>query len=137
MYNATRQDHMDSPITIRAADPRDAQALRGLAGRDSSRVPDGDLLIALVDGDARAAVSLTTGATIADPFHRTAELVGMLRLRSSALQAAAQGRAAAAARRRAPGSNRPVAATIPAKPGLRIGAGFAASRIRAARSRSN
>jgi hypothetical protein len=136
MYNATLQDHINR-ITIRAGGPRDDQALRRLAGRDSSKVPDGDLLIALVDGEARAAVSLSTGATIADPFHRTAELVGMLRLRSSELQASVQGRDSAAARRRAPGSNRPVAATIPAKPCLRIEAGFAASRIRAARSRSS
>jgi hypothetical protein len=103
MYNATVQDHINR-ITIRAAGPRDAQALRRLAGRDSSTIPDGDLLIALVDGEARAAVSLTTGATIADPFHRTAELVGMLRLRSSGLQPRLRGET-----RRLPAGERPEA----------------------------
>ena len=92
MYNATLQDHINR-ITIRAAGPQDAQALRRLAGRDSSKVPDGDLLIALVGVEARAAVSLTTGATIADPFHRTAELIGMLTLHASRVRTSAIRRA--------------------------------------------
>ena len=46
----------------------------------------GELLIALIDGEARAAISLASGETIADPFHRTEELVGMLTLRGSRLR---------------------------------------------------
>jgi hypothetical protein len=86
MYYTATKEPTDSPITIRAAGPQDVEALRGLAQRDSRAVPDGELLIALVDGEARAAISLESGGVIADPFHRTAELVAMLRQHSSRLR---------------------------------------------------
>jgi hypothetical protein len=86
MYHIPIEDPTDSPITIRAARPQDVEAMRRLAQRDSRAVPDGELLIALVDGEARAAISLANGETIADPFHRTQELVGMLTLRGSRLR---------------------------------------------------
>ena len=81
----TAGDSSRASITIRAAGVRDEQAIRRLAQRDSHPVPDGALLIALVDGEARAALSLTSGEAIADPFHRTDELVSMLALRRSEL----------------------------------------------------
>ena len=68
------------------AGPHDVDALRRLAQRDTRALPDGELLIALVNGETRAAISLTNGETVADPFHRTEELVGMLTLRSSLLR---------------------------------------------------
>jgi hypothetical protein len=77
---------MDTSITIRAAGPQDVDALRRLAQRDTRALPDGELLIALINGEARAAISLTNGETVADPFHRTEELVGMLTVRSSLLR---------------------------------------------------
>jgi hypothetical protein len=86
MYYTATIDQTDSPITIRAAGPQDVEAVRGLAQRDSRAVPDGELLIALVDGEARAAISLESGGVIADPFHRTAELVDTLRLHGSRLR---------------------------------------------------
>jgi hypothetical protein len=84
MYYRRHQEHT-GPITIRAAGPQDAEALRRLAQRDSRAVPDGELLIALVRGEARAAISLARGETIADPFHRTEGLVRMLALRRAQL----------------------------------------------------
>jgi hypothetical protein len=84
MYYSKDQEH-SGPITIRAASPQDADALRRLAQRDSRAVPDGELLIALVRGDVRAAISLTRGEAIADPFHRTEGLVRMLALRRAQL----------------------------------------------------
>jgi hypothetical protein len=86
MYYTTINGQPETSITIRAAGPEDGEALRRLAQRDSRAIPDGELLIALVDGDARAAISLASGETIADPFHRTQELVGMLTLRGSRLR---------------------------------------------------
>ena len=86
MYNRAIEDPTGTSITIRAAGPEDVEALHRLAQRDSRPVPEGELLIALVDGEARAAISLASGETIADPFHRTEELVGMLTLRGSRLR---------------------------------------------------
>jgi hypothetical protein len=86
MYNIRSEDASYSSITIRPGDPEDLVALRGLAQRDSRPVPDGELLIALVGGEARAAISLASGETIADPFHRTEELVGMLTMHRSRLR---------------------------------------------------
>jgi hypothetical protein len=85
MYHTTIKDPTAASITIRAAGPQDVEGLRRLGQRDSRAVPEGELLIALIDGEARAAISPASGETIADPFHRTEELVGMLTLRGSEL----------------------------------------------------
>ena len=70
-------------ISIRAAVPADARTLIRLAALDSAPVPIGPVLIADVGGEARAAIALRTGAIVADPFARTAELVELLRLHAS------------------------------------------------------
>jgi hypothetical protein len=51
-------------------------------------VPAGDLLVAETDGALVAAYAPATGATIADPFRHTAEVVELLELRGSLLRAA-------------------------------------------------
>jgi len=78
MYHTTAQDHQS--ITIRAARPEDRDALRRVAQRDTRAVPGGEVLLALVDGEPRAAISLSSGEAVADPFHPTADLVRMLEL---------------------------------------------------------
>jgi hypothetical protein len=78
-------------ITIRAAGDADLAALARLAGRDSDRVPAGPLLIAAVGPEVRAAISLVDGAVVADPFHRTVELVEMLRIRAAGATAGSRG----------------------------------------------
>ncbi len=75
-------------LLIRAARGSDRPALDRLAGLDSSRVPAGDLLLAEADGALVAAHAPASGATIADPFRRTAEVVELLRLRGALLRAA-------------------------------------------------
>jgi hypothetical protein len=70
------------PISIRIAGDRDRAQLVRLAQRDSTALPDGPVLVAEVDGVIRAAVAIEGGATVADPFHRTAELVSLLRARA-------------------------------------------------------
>ena len=75
-------------VVIRAARGADGDSLRRLAALDSARVPTGDLLIAEAEGAVVAAHSPTTGATIADPFRRTADVVELLELRGAMLRAA-------------------------------------------------
>jgi hypothetical protein len=69
-------------VTIREADYTDRAALIELAQRDSAGVPDGRLLLAEQDGGLRAALAVETGTVIADPFHRTIEIVALLRARA-------------------------------------------------------
>ena len=75
-------------VVIRAARGSDGDTLNRLAALDSARIPVGDLLLAEADGAVVAAHSPTTGATIADPFRRTAEVVELLELRGAMLRAA-------------------------------------------------
>jgi hypothetical protein len=75
-------------VLIRAARGSDGDALGRLAALDSARVPAGELLVAETGGSLVAAHAPATGATIADPFRRTAELVELLELRGSLLRAA-------------------------------------------------
>jgi hypothetical protein len=72
--------HVD--IVIRLCRPEDGQALARLAALDSSPLPAAPILIAEADGALRAALSLHDGAAIADPFHRTAPFVALLRARA-------------------------------------------------------
>jgi hypothetical protein len=71
----------DLDLTIRMASPADAPALERLAQLDSARVPTGRVLLAEAGGAPMAAVSLDTGALVANPFKRTAHVVRVLRLR--------------------------------------------------------
>ncbi len=68
-----------TPITIRPARPEDEPALRRLAALDSALMPRGPLALAEVEGEVRVAVSTDGRNAIADPFHRTLELVALLR----------------------------------------------------------
>jgi hypothetical protein len=68
-----------SSITIRPAYADDASALARLAALDSAVVPEGPLMLAEVDGELLVALSTEDSTVIADPFHRTAELVELLR----------------------------------------------------------
>jgi hypothetical protein len=68
-----------TPIVVRPARPVDAAALHRLAALDSARPLTGEILIAVSGGDVAAAMSLDTGAVIANPFEPTAHLVELLR----------------------------------------------------------
>ena len=67
------------PITIRPAYADDEAAIRRLAALDSAPVPRGALVLAEVEGELRVAVSSDGRKAIADPFHRTLELVTLVR----------------------------------------------------------
>ena len=70
------------PITVRPAYAGDETALARLAALDSAPVPIAPLLVAEVQGELRAALSLRDGSTVADPFHYTAVHVDLLRARA-------------------------------------------------------
>jgi hypothetical protein len=71
-----------SPITIRRASDDDARALDRLARLDSQRLPAGPHLMALIDETPVAAVSLSSGRLIANPFAATEPIVDLLHERA-------------------------------------------------------
>lgn len=73
-------------ITIRPAYADDQPALVRLAALDSAPgVPAGPVLLAEVDEQLRAALSLSDQSVIADPFFPTQHLVTLLRARAAAV----------------------------------------------------
>lgn len=78
-------------LTIRRAVPADARAIARIAARDSARAPEGEVLVAEVDGEVVAALAVDEGRAVADPFKPTADVVRMLELRAANLR---EGRAA-------------------------------------------
>ena len=79
-------------IRIRAARADDLPSIARVAGRDTNPLPAEPLLVAEVGTHVRAAISLADGSVVADPFHRTAELVAMLRIRAGGVAEAAESR---------------------------------------------
>jgi hypothetical protein len=73
---------MTEEITITQSTEADAPQVWRLAALDDRRAPDGPALLAYVDGELRAAVGLADGHAVADPFHPTAGIVDILRLRA-------------------------------------------------------
>jgi hypothetical protein len=72
-------------VTLRMATADDAGRVRTLAQLDSAPVPSGPLLIAEIDGRLLAARPLDGSTPIADPFHRSAGVLQLLRLRAEQL----------------------------------------------------
>jgi hypothetical protein len=79
-------------IAIRTANAADEGALRRLATLDSADTLSLPALLAEVDGEPRAALSIADGKSVADPFAPTADLVTLLRMRASLLIGHAAGR---------------------------------------------
>ena len=73
----------DDHVLIRFAGEADASALEWLRQRDTAVLPPPPHLVAEVNGSIRAARSLRTGETIADPFTHTAHLGDMLAARAT------------------------------------------------------
>lgn len=69
---------MDS-VTLRLATSADTGELRRLAQLDTRDLPPGPHLVAERGGRLDAAISLSSGAVVANPFERTAELRDLLR----------------------------------------------------------
>jgi hypothetical protein len=92
MYYTNRNQTKSPSIDIRLTRPTDVDEVRRVAQRDTQDVPAGELLVAIAEGEIRAAISLSSGETIADPFHNTDELVRMLALRRTQMQRGIPGR---------------------------------------------
>jgi hypothetical protein len=97
---------MNDAVTLRRAETRDDAALRRLAALDSGLPLAAPVLVADLDGQLLAAISLADGVAIADPFKWTAELVELLRARERQLRTPSRPRHARGVRawvhRRAP-----------------------------------
>jgi len=78
----------DAPsVTIRYARPDDAVALLDLAELDSSRAPQGVVIVAEVGGRLWAAQSIDDGHAVADPFRPSGELAFLLSERARQVRA--------------------------------------------------
>lgn len=76
-----------SAIQLRLSECRDE--LERLAALTDRTAREGDWLVAELDGQAVAAVSLEDGSTLYDPFKPTAQVVSLLELRRKQVLAAA------------------------------------------------
>jgi hypothetical protein len=112
-------------ITIRAAYPDDANAVRALAALDSAEPLAQPALVAEAGGQIRAALSLADGAVIADPFIPTQHLVVLLQVQAAQLadprwggtrRSRSAGRAAAAVWRALAPRDRGLSPTPAARP---------------------
>lgn len=74
-------------LTIRRAAAADEFAVRRLSALDSAFPPTGDVLLAEMDGELWAALSIETGHAVADPFRPSGDLVELLRFRAERLGA--------------------------------------------------
>jgi hypothetical protein len=86
--NIAKDSH--TAVVIRESLRSDTTDLRRLAQLDSARPQAGPMVVAEVDGEIRAAVSLIDGTVIADPFQRTADLVALAETRAHQLRAQAR-----------------------------------------------
>jgi hypothetical protein len=73
-------------IAIRCATEADRITVENLAALNGARPLSGDLLIAEVCDQPRAAIHVASGVAVADPFRPTADVVELLRLRASRLR---------------------------------------------------
>jgi hypothetical protein len=71
------------PVMMRRATSADSARISELARLDDKRLPAGPFLVAEVSGEIVAAVSLSSGTVVADPFRFTGDAVAILRLRAA------------------------------------------------------
>ncbi|HEX4718247.1 MAG TPA: hypothetical protein VH300_06940 [Thermoleophilaceae bacterium] len=83
---SAKASNISDDVTIRWALPSDLEALERVAALDSRKLPAGPLLVAAVDGQIWAGLSVLDGVAIADPFVPSGDLVGLLRTRASQLR---------------------------------------------------
>jgi hypothetical protein len=80
---------MQSPaVVLRLAGSDDTHLVERLAALDAASPLGGRVLLALIDDEAVAALSLVDGRVVANPFVATSEAVALLRLRAEHLSGA-------------------------------------------------
>ncbi len=77
---ARRSD--EQVITLRVAQREDDYDVSRLAQLDDAPLPVGPVVLAVVDGETVAALSLSDGRVVANPFVATEKAVSLLRLRA-------------------------------------------------------
>ena len=70
-------------IALRIAQPEDVYDVSRLAELDEAPLPAGPLMLAVVDGETVAALSLSDGRVVANPFVPTEKAVTLLRLNAT------------------------------------------------------
>jgi len=75
-------------VALRLTEPDEASVVRRLADLDDAPPLAGQVLLAMIDGEAVAALSLSDGRVVANPFLHTEAAVGLLRLRARNLSVA-------------------------------------------------
>ncbi len=78
-----------TPVVIRPAVSADSGSLRRLAQLDSAPPLKGDVVMAEQAGATVAAISLSDGRLIADPFVSTLDIAELLHIRAAQLREAA------------------------------------------------
>lgn len=74
-------------LTVRAATQLDSDGVRLLAALEGVAMPTGEVLVAQVGDELRAALPLDGGRALADPFHPSTHIVELLELRARQLRA--------------------------------------------------
>ncbi|HYZ82398.1 MAG TPA: hypothetical protein VE571_14070 [Solirubrobacteraceae bacterium] len=72
-------------VELRPARPGDEATLRRLAALDEAPALQGPVLLALVEGEAVAALAVDDGRVVANPFVPSGHAVSLLRLRAAHL----------------------------------------------------
>jgi hypothetical protein len=78
-------DVSPASIELRLAGADEARVLHRLAQLDDAADLDGEALLALIDGEAIAALSLSDRRVVANPFVRTEHAVSLLRIQADHL----------------------------------------------------
>ncbi len=79
---------MCSRLVIRTPLASERRSIEQLALLDDRRLPDGDLLVAEVDGELWAAVVIDSGDGVADPFRPSGDVLEALRAAAGRLRVA-------------------------------------------------
>jgi hypothetical protein len=82
-----RRKSPQAHVALRPAYADEAGVVRRLAALDEAPDLDGNVLLALIDGEAVAALSLGDGRVVANPFVPTDDAVALLKLRADHLSA--------------------------------------------------
>ena len=72
----------EDAVLVRRARAADASRIRTLAMLDDRRLTDGPYLVAEIAGEAIAAMSMSSGQVVSDPFRRTRDAEDLLRMRA-------------------------------------------------------
>jgi len=75
-------------VAIRLAGPEDESSIHRIASLDGKKAPQGRVLVAEADSEIIAALGITGGHAVADPFRWTSDVVALMEMRAEQLAAA-------------------------------------------------